>query len=443
VRAYWGHPARLVTLAFATAVVVGTALLLLPVSRTPGSPADLMVASFTTVSAVCVTGLVTVDTATYWTPFGQGVILALIHIGGVGVMALATLLTLAVRGRLGLRRTLVAQAETHTGALGDVRGVLLRVVVIMLLIESVIAAVLTVRFRTTYVDTWAGALWHGVFHAGSSFNNAGFALWTDNLIPFVSDPWVILPICAAVVLGGIGFPVLRELRRRWRTPALWSLHTKITVLGTVLLLVIGTVTFWAFEAFGSGTLAGLDLGGQAIGSVAGGVFPRTAGFNVVDYGQVRDETEAVTTVLMFIGGGSAGTAGGIKVTTFFILGFVILAEVRGEPDVSIGDRRIGSAVQRQALTVALLAVGLVAASIVMVMMVTDLEAIDVSFEVVSAFATVGLSTGITAELPPTAQVILMVLMFIGRVGSITVASALALNTRHRHYRLPEERPIVG
>ncbi|WP_311198105.1 potassium transporter TrkG [Ornithinimicrobium sp. INDO-MA30-4] len=158
---------------------------------------------------------------------------------------------------------------------------------------------------------------------------------------------------------------------------------------------------------------------------------------------MRDETEAITTGLMFIGGGSAGTAGGIKVTTFFILGYVILAEIRGEPDVTIGGRQIANSVQRQALTVALLAVGLVAVSIVLTMAVTDLPPLDVSFEVVSAFATVGLSTGITADLPPIAQVILMALMFIGRVGSITVASALALKTRHRQYRLPQERPIVG
>ncbi|MGB5951017.1 MAG: potassium transporter TrkG, partial [Ornithinimicrobium sp.] len=250
-------------------------------------------------------------------------------------------------------------------------------------------------------------------------------------------------VCAAVVLGGLGFPVLRELRTRWRTPSMWTLHTRITVWGSVLLLVLGTAAFWAFEASSEGTLQQMSPAGQLWGSIAGGVFPRTAGFNTVDYGLIKDETQAITTGLMFIGGGSAGTAGGIKVTTFFLLGFVIWSEVRGEPDVTIGGRRINESVQRQALTVALLAVGLVAGSIVLTMIVTDLPAIDVSFEVVSAFATVGLSTGITSELPPTAQIVLMSLMFIGRVGSITVASAIALNTKHRHYRLPTERPIVG
>lgn len=442
-RALWGHPARLVAGAFAGAVVLGTLLLMLPASRPPEASADLMVAAFTTVSAVCVTGLITVDTATYWTPFGQAVILALIHVGGLGVMALATLLTLAVRGRLGLRSTLVAQAETHTTALGDVRRVLGRVVVMMLAIEAVVAVVLILRLRQSYGQEWGSAAWEGVFHAGSAFNNAGFSLYSDSLTGFVADPWIIVPICSAVILGGLGFPVLRELRHRWRRPATWSLHTRITVWGSVILLLVGVSLFALFETTDGGTLAGQGIAGKALGSLAGGVFPRTVGFNSVDYGNVRDETEAITTMLMFIGGGSAGTAGGIKVSTFFILGFVILAEARGEPDVSIGGRRVGTDVQRQALSVSLLAVGLVAVAIVATMTVTDLPAIDVSFEVVSAFATVGLSTGITADLPPAAQIILMALMFVGRVGSITVASALAVNTRHRHYRLPEERPIVG
>lgn len=433
----------MVTAAFALAVVIGTAALMLPISRTGQDGGDLMVAAFTTVSAVCVTGLVTVDTASYWTPFGQAVILVLIHIGGLGVMAMATLLTLTVRGRLGLRSTMVAQAETHTSALGDVRRVLVKVVVMMAMIESIVALVLVLRFRFGYAQTWSEALWNGVFHSGSAFNNAGFALFSDNMIRFVADPVIIVTLCLAVVAGGLGFPVLRELRHRWRKPASWTLHTRLTVWGSALLLVIGTVAFWVFETSAGGTLESSGSAGQLFGSLAGGVFPRTAGFNSVDYAVIKDETEAVTTGLMFIGGGSAGTAGGIKVSTFFILGFVIWSEIRGEPDVAVRGRRVSDSVQRQALTVALLAVGVVAVSVVVMMIVTDLPAIDVSFEVVSAFATVGLSTGITADLPPTAQFVLMALMFVGRVGSITVASAIAVNTRHRHYRLPEERPIVG
>lgn len=441
-RVFWAHPARAVTAAFLLALAMGTALLLLPVSRGDGAPADLMVASFTTVSALCVTGLITVDTATYWSPFGQVVIMLLIQVGGIGVMTLATLLALAVRGRLGLRSSLAAQVDTHSAGLGQVRTVVGRVVVLSLVIEAVVAVALTLRLALGHGMAWGRAVWHGVFHAVSSFNNAGFALYPDNLIGFVGDIWIIGPVCVALVLGGLGFPVLRELLRGG-APSRWSVHTRLTLGGTAVLLVLGVVLFGAFESGPGGTLGGLPPREQLVGALGGGVFPRTAGFNAVDYAQVTEETEAITMVLMFIGGGSAGTAGGIKVTTFLLLAAVIWSEVRGEPDVVIGHRRIGGPVQRQALTVALLAVGLIIVSTILLMMLTDLPSLDLGFEVISAFATVGLSTGITAQLPPAGQLVLMVLMFLGRVGPITVASAIAVNTRHRHYRLPEERPIVG
>lgn len=436
------HPARAVTLGFALAVALGTTLLMLPVARADGSPADLLAAAFTTVSAVCVTGLITVDTATYWSTFGHVVIVCLIQIGGIGVMSLATLIARAVRGRLGLRSSRVAQADSHSQDLQDIKGVILRIVRLALVIEAVVAAVLVLRLRIGYGMGWGEAMWHGVFHAVSAFNNAGFALYSDNVIGFVGDIWIIGPLCVALVLGGLGFPVLRELLRG-RAPRSWSMHTRLTVGGSLALILGGIVAFWAFETQDGGTLAALPAGQQLVGALGGGVFPRTAGFNSVDYGLVSEETEAITTMLMFVGGGSAGTAGGIKVSTILVLAAVVAAEVRGEPDVVIGRRRIGSDVQRQALAVLALAVALVSISTVVLMVLTDLPSLDLGFEVVSAFATVGLSTGLTAQLPAGGQLLLMLLMFLGRVGPITVASALALNTRHRHYRLPEERPIVG
>ena len=441
-RVFWAHPARMVTLGFVVVVLVGTTLLSLPVSRAPGVGPDLMAAAFTTVSATCVTGLVTVDTASFWSPFGQVVILVLIQIGGFGVMTLATLIALTVRGRLGLRTSLAAQADTHSRSLGDVRRIVVRMLQVVLTVEGVVWLALAVRFRIGYGYDWGTALWHGAFHSVSAFNNAGFALYSDSVVGFVSDLWIIGPLCVGLVVGGLGFPVVRELARR-RRPRTWSVHTRLTVWGSLALTLLGVAAFWVFEARPEGTLSGMGPWGQAVGALGGGVFPRTAGFNGVDYAAVTDETEAITMVLMFIGGGSAGTAGGIKVTTFLILAAVIWSEVRGEPDVVIGRRRIGTSVQRQALSVALLAVGLVIVATIVMMILTDLPSLDLAFEVVSAFATVGLSTGITAQLPPAAQGVLMLLMFLGRLGPITVAAALALNTRRRHYRLPEERPIVG
>lgn len=437
------HPVRSVPLAFLAVIVVGAGLLMLPAARTGADGDTVITAFFTAVSAVCVTGLITVDTATYWTPFGQAIILGLIQVGGFGIMTLATLLALLVRKNIGLRGQLVAQSETHTLNFGDVRHVLFRVARIMAAFEAAAAVFLTARFWIAYDDNPATALWHGVFHAVSAFNNAGFALYGDSMISFADDPWVIIPLCAAVIAGGLGFPVLIQLFKRDTKVRNWNIHMRLTIYGTLLLLVAGTVLFAAFEWNRPQTLGPLTFGGKLLGSLAGGVFPRTAGFNSIDYGAASPETLMVTNVLMFIGGGSAGTAGGIKITTFLVLGFAIWNEIRGREHVTIARRSISSSSQRQALTVALLGVGAVIIGTLLLLMFTDHGLEKVLFETISAFGTVGLSTGITFHLPTTAKVVLMILMFTGRIGTVTVASALAIASRPKLYQLPEERPIIG
>ncbi|QCU77270.1 TrkH family potassium uptake protein [Citricoccus sp. SGAir0253] len=437
------NPVRLVPVGFLLAILIGTALLSLPVSRTDPGGGALLPALFTSVSAVCVTGLATVDTATFWTPFGQGVVLALVQVGGFGIMTLSTLLALLVRKRLGLWTQLVAASETQALNLGDVRRVLVRVAQIMLGVELVVAVVLTLRFWIAYDHGPGRAAWHGVFHAVSAFNNAGFAVYGDNLVGFVADPWIIIPICAAVVLGGLGFPVVIELLRGPKMDKAWAVHTRLTVYGSLGLFVLGFVVLGAFEWNRPETLGGLGPGGRLLGALGLTVFPRTAGFNSIDYGAAAPETLVVTNVLMFIGGGSAGTAGGIKVTTFLVLAFAIWNEVRGHDQVTVGPRSISSSVQRQALSVALLGMASVTLGTILLLVLTDHGLEQVAFEAVSAFATVGLSTGITGHLPAAAQAVLMALMFIGRVGVTTVAVAIALKTRPRRYRLPEERPIIG
>lgn len=437
------HPVRSVPLAFLAVIILGAGLLMLPISHT-GTGGDIVItAFFTAVSAVCVTGLVTVDTATFWTPLGQAAILGLIQVGGFGIMTLATLLALLVRKSIGLRGQLVAQSETHTLNFGDVRSVLFRVAIIMAAFETATALLLTARFWIAYDDNPATALWHGTFHAVSAFNNAGFGLYSDNLISFAEDPWIIIPICGAVIAGGLGFPVIIQLFKRDTRIKNWSIHLRLTIYGTLLLLTAGISLFAAFEWNRPETLGPLSLGGKLVASLAGGVFPRTAGFNSIDYGAASPETLMVTNVLMFIGGGSAGTAGGIKITTFLVLAFAIWNEIRGRDQVTIAHRAISSSSQRQALTVALLGVAAVITGTLLLLMLTDYSLEKVLFESISAFATVGLSTGITYNLPPGAQCVLMALMFTGRIGTITVASALALSSRPRLYQLPEERPIIG
>ncbi|MFC4002639.1 TrkH family potassium uptake protein [Prauserella oleivorans] len=440
----WRQPARIVVLAFALAATCGTVLLMLPVSSESGEPTGVVDALFTAVSAVCVTGLTVVDTPGHWSTVGEVVILGLIQLGGLGIMTTATLLGLLVSRRFALRLTLTAQAETKALDLGDARRVVRGVVSVSLVFELIVALLLAARFLTGYDYDLDRALYHGIFHAVSAFNNAGFALYTDNLMGFVTDPWICLPISVAVLAGGLGFPVWLELWRHLRrTRRRWSMHVKITVLTTSLLLVAGVAVITIAEWNNPETLGGFSAGGKLLAGFFHGVMPRTAGFNSLDMGEMESGTLLVTDILMFIGGGSAGTAGGIKVTTFALLAFVIYAEVRGEPSVHVFGRKLPATVQRQALTVALLSVAAVVSGTLLLLTLSPFRIESVLFEAVSAFATVGLSTGITPELNSAAHLVLVVLMFLGRVGPITLASALALRERTRRYELPEERPIVG
>jgi trk system potassium uptake protein TrkH len=437
------HPARLVPLAFLAAITLGTLLLLLPAARVGAERADLLTALFTATSAVCVTGLIVVDTPTYWTPFGQAVILALIQIGGFGIMTGSTLLGVLISRRLGLRTRMIAQAETRTLHLGDVTSVLRLILVVTLVMEVFIWAALALRLYWNYGEPLPVAIWNGLFHSVSAFNNAGFSTYSDSLIGFADDWLFLMPIMFGVIIGGIGFPVLADLKSRLWQPAKWSVHTKITLLGSAVLIVLGTLTVLAYESVSEGSLSLLSLPERVLDALFHSVMTRTAGFNSVDIGALRPETLLLTNMLMFIGGGSAGTAGGIKVSTVVILALAMWAEIRGEADTTAFRRRFSVDVLRQALTLVFLAALAIGLGTLHLLSVTAFPLDQVLFETISAFATVGLSTGITASLPPSAELTLIVLMFVGRVGTITVATALALKRSQRPYRYPEERPIVG
>ncbi|MEV6034429.1 potassium transporter TrkG [Nonomuraea sp. NPDC052116] len=437
------HPAQVVAAGFVLAIGIGTVLLTLPIATTERAPADWVVALFTATSAVCVTGLVIVDTESHWSVFGEVVIAGLVQVGGLGIMTMATLFTLLVSGRLGLRARIAAQTETKTLSMSDVRRVVRKVVLFSLVCEAVAAVVLTARFAIGYGEPLGRAAYLGAFHAVTAFNNAGFALWPDSLMRFVADPWICLTVALAVIVGGLGFPVVFELARSWRHPRKWSVLTRVTVGVSVTLLVLGTLVFLMTEWRNPRTLGALDDPGKLLAAFFAAVMPRSAGFNTLDISQMYPSSWLATDVLMFIGGGSAGTAGGLKVTTFGLLAFVVWAEVRGESRVNIGHRRLPEATQRQAVTITVLGVTLVAASTYVLLALTPHGLDQVLFEVVAAFGTAGLSTGITPSLGVAGHLLLTVLMFIGRIGPLTMGSALALNQRSRHYELPEERVIVG
>ena len=437
------HPTQLIVAAFAAGILLGAGLLMLPFATESGESASFLTAIFTSTSSICVTGLVVVDTPTYWSTFGEVVIMLLVQVGGFGIMTLASLLLFLLAGRLGLRGRLLAQAEVAAPLLADVRRLVFAVVKLSLIFEAIGAAVLALRWWTAYDYSLGRSIYLGIFHSITAFNNAGFALWTDNLTPFATDAWICVTVALLIIAGGLGFPVWLELSRLWRRPRRWSLHTKLTVLVTAVLIVGGTGAVLAFEWSNSGTLGTFDVGGKLLAGFFQGVTPRTAGFNTVDYGEMELETLFVTDFLMLVGAGSASTGGGIKVTTLALLALMVWAELRGDPHVTAFSRRLPAHVQRQAFAVATIALSAVVISTLALMANSEFTLSQSLFEAFSAFGTVGLSTGITADVATAGQWILVALMYLGRVGPHTLGVALALRERQRLYGFPEERPIIG
>ncbi|RNE49281.1 ATPase [Corynebacterium alimapuense] len=437
---------------------IGTAILMSPWSSADGRITPLADAFFTATSATSLTGLITLDTAVHWSWLGLVTILLLIQIGGLGFMTLASLLGLILAGRLGLRSRLGATAEGRGADLGDVVWVIRATVLFTLAVETLVAVFLAIRFHGNYGYSWGRAIWEGIFHAISGFNNAGFALYSDNVVGFASDAGILLPLAFALMIGGIGFPVLLEATRRAKRKMSgkpvrrWSLTARFTFIGTVVLVVAGTALValveWnrALVHVGSATDSQDEssAGVRLLNAFFSGVSPRTAGFNSVDYVDFHPATWMGTDLLMFIGGGSGGTAGGLKITTAIVLVAAVAAEIRGDSSVAVFGRTIRSSVVRQALVILTGSVALIlGATMTILLLAPDLKADQVLFEVISAFSTVGLSTGITAELPELAQILIAVLMFAGRIGPLALATAVAARAHGRKFDYPEERPFIG
>ncbi len=435
-------PARLALLVFAAIIAVATALLSLPAATHAEEPATFVDALFTAVSAVCVTGLTTVSTATYWSGFGQAVIIVAVKIGGLGVMTLASILGLAVSRRIGLTQRLLAASETKTTRLGEVGTLVRAVVVASLAVELAVFLVLVPRFLSLG-ESLGPAVWHALFMAVSIFNNAGFVVLEGGMEPFVGDWWMCLPIIVGGAIGALGFPVILNVVGRLRGDRRLSLHSKLTMVTYGVLAVGGTLGFALFEWRNAATLGQLPVADRVLASLLAGVNSRSSGLSTVDLGVASDATWFITDALMFVGGGSASTAGGIKVTTFAVLVLAIVAEARGDRDAEAFGRRIGTTTIRLAVAVAFLGATLVGVGTLLLLALTDYHLELVLFEVISAFATVGLSTGITPDLPDAAKYVLSALMFAGRLGTVTLAGALALRQRRRVIRMPSEPPIVG
>lgn len=438
------HPERLIAISFAAAILIGTAFLLLPWSTASGDDAPFITALFTTTSAICVTGLTVVDTGTYWSGFGQFVIMLEFQIGGLGVMTLTALTIVLFGRRIGLRQRVLTQAGAAASSLGTARRLAVAIGAFTFLFESITATVLTLRFWQGYDMSFPRALWFGVFHAISAFNNAGFGLLPDNLVRFVQDPTVSLAIAAAIISGGLGFPVWLELRDRGlRGVTRLSLHARLTLSTTAVLLVLGFVAVLVLEWSNPATLGQWPFAEKLLPSFFQSVTPRTAGFNTLDYSQMREETWLTQMMLMFVGAGPASTGGGIKVTSAAVLLLFVVAEARGHPDTIAFGRRLPAEAIRQSFVIAFLALNAIVVGTLAIMVETDFGFARILFEAISAFGTVGLSTGITFDLPDVSRIVLVLLMYLGRVGPYTLALAFALRQHRVKYRYAEERPIIG
>lgn len=436
------NPAQLVAALFALAIVIGTLLLMIPgMSEDPGA-APFMTALFTSTSAVSVTGLQLVDTGTYWTGAGHATILVLVQLGGLGILTSTSIAFLVATRRLGLRGKLVGSVEQGALRSNDFRLAIRTVLLVTFAAELLIAVGIAVRLAAGGADS-GSAIWRGVFHSVSAFNNAGFSLWPESLTRFAADPAMIGLFSAAIVAGGLGVPVWIDLRRSWHRPRRWSLHTKLTLVMSGALVIFGAGLITWMEWGNAETLGSESASTRIMGGIFASISSRSAGFSTFDYGFAREETLFLTDSLMFAGAGAASTGGGIKVTTLAVLFLIAWSEIRSKGDVEAFGRAIPAAIQRRAIAITVIGGTVVFFGAIALLQGVPFDFTSALFEGTSALTTTGLSVGLAPSMPTVAIWTLVAMMFIGRVGLITVMLAFALRERPRAYRNPEERPIVG
>lgn len=432
---------------------MGTLLLSLPLSWA-GAPVSPLDALFTATSAVCVTGLTVVDTGSRFSPLGQAVILALIQVGGLGLMTFAVFAGVVLGRRVAFTDRMVIQDSLHHTPKAGVRRLVRYVVAFTLATEAAGALLLWLRFRSQFPGSEAA--WQSVFHSVSAFCNAGFGLLPDNLARYRGDVLVNLVITGLVIVGGLGFLVNMELRDqavlrlRGRRAPLLTLHSRLALLVTSALLAGGALAFLLLEW--DNVLRGLPLGERLLAAWFQSVTPRTAGFNTIDYGRVSPDTLFFTIFLMFVGASPGSTGGGIKTTTFGLLCALVVARWRGHGRARMFRRTIPHAVMDRALLLALLAWALVSLAIGLLVFTeghgvpfaaAEPRFVALMFEAVSAFGTVGLSTGITPALSPLGKLVLVALMFAGRVGPLTLVLAVGPRQERGRFRYAEENVMIG
>ena len=433
-------PAQILSLGYLTVIIVGTILLSLPIATASGQAMNPLDALFTATSATAVTGLIVENTATFFSTFGQVVIMILIQIGGLGLMTMSTLFAFLIKKKLTLKYRLMVQQDLDQFELSGIIRLVRYVVFVTFTIEATGALLLFTRFiREMPVGR---AAYYAIFHAVSAFNNAGFDIFGNSLENFTGDITVNLVITALFILGGIGFAVIAEIHsgKRFRD---FSLQTKLVLAVTAILIVGSTVVVFVLEYTNPATLMDLSLGEKALSSYFTAVTPRTAGFNTLPTGNLRDSTIFFVIVLMFIGASPGSTGGGIKTTTFGSLLTVLYSKARGKEDIELFKRRLSKQTIYTAVTVVSISAFLVFVITMLLTISENAPFIDLLFEAVSAFGTVGLSTGVTPELTTVGRMLIIITMFAGRVGPLTIAMAIGEQDIKGNVKYPKEKILVG
>jgi trk system potassium uptake protein TrkH len=428
--------------ALAILIVVGTFLLMLPVAARDGTWTDPLTALFTSASAACTTGLTLVDTRSHWSMFGQVVLVLLMQVGGLGFLTGSTLVLLLIGGRLTLRGRLLAQEALGEGTLADVGTLVRHIVLFALAVEGVGALLLTCYFLPSEPPNVA--VWFGIFHAVSAFTNSSFDLLhgLENVNGRPGEPFLLLVLSLLIVLGGISYTVVADVWRRRRFQRL-SLDSKLVLVTTALLLVMGAAGFYLMEYGNERTIGPLSVPRALMQAAFFAVVPRSSGFQTLNPAEFRDETLVFLSFLMFIGGAAGSTAGGIKVGALAVLAVAVMSAVRGQNTVTAYRREIPIAAVMRTLTVVTLSAAVVLGGAFALTVVTPFRFLNIIFETTSAFGTVGLTTGVTARLTTAGKLIIVAAMFAGRLGPLTLAVALAQRAQTSRLRYPQAQIRIG
>lgn len=436
-------PSRVLSLGIIGIIFIGSILLNLPMASKNGESIGFINAFFTATSSVSLTGLIVVNTAFHWTVFGKVVIIVLIQMGGLGFMTLTTMIAMILGKKIGLRDRLIIQEQLNQFQLSGVVKLTKYVVKATLLIESIGALFLSFRFIPKY-GLLKGIL-YSVFHSISAYCNAGFDIIGNSMVDYVGDPILILGTGLLIIVGGLGYTVYLDLINKKFKYNKLSLHSKLVLKINALLLLIGFLFILVFEYNNKATLGGLNFYEKIMAAIYQSIVPRTAGFNSVDIGGLRVGTAFMMIILMFIGGSPSSTAGGIKTTTFGVLLVTVISTIRGKDDVEIMEKRLSNKIIKRAVSVVAVS-GILVTSVVMILSITENhEFIDLVFETISGFATVGVTRGITPDLTDIGKIIIALTMFTGKVGPLTLVLAVARRNKENDSKLryPEDRVMIG